>query len=200
MSSTAAAFPRSSGVWNDDYARTTALPAREKLTELGPIGATSIRQHQLVSVGSSTLAPVNVEAQLAFETIFRTARESDFEDGMHNEFSRELIALTKHYGEQSRGILSKLLDDQRVSRDVLAEAMRWLGQMDDPSSREMRLWLLERGLTASSAAVRDGATVGLAALGDPRASRYLAGAMNLERYPELRKDMQQVLEYLTRQL
>ena len=136
------------------------------------------------------------DAESRFETIFQNARELQFEDGIETEFSREMIALVKAYGPMSRDILARLFEDKRMSPEVLSEALRWLGRMDDERSYETRLWLLERGLTSPAALVRDGATLGLASMDDPRAIPYLSDAIHSEKLTELRKDMGQVLAQL----
>lgn len=149
---------------------------------------------------TSATSPTNDSfAVKQFDAVFRRATEERFEDGMESEFSQELESLVRSYGLSSKGILSLLLADESVSPRVWGEAMRSLGRMDDPTSREARLWILENGLIARSAVIRDGAVLGLASMNDSNAIPYLEKAVRSEKLSGLRADMQEVLVQLTSQ-
>jgi hypothetical protein len=141
----------------------------------------------------------NPDAIARFRAAFNRARDERFEDGMESEFSNELESLMVTYGSTAKDILSLLLEDESVSERVWGEAMRSLGRFGDRPSREARLWVLEKGLTSSSAFVRDGAALGLASMDDPSAIPYLQRAISSEELEGLRADMQDVLLQLTRQ-
>jgi hypothetical protein len=128
--------------------------------------------------------------------LFAVAKDEYFEDGMESEFSRGLIRLIGEYGEKAVIELAFLILHDQVNAEIAAEALRWLGHMEDRRSYQRRLWLLERNLFTSSVRIRDGAVLGLTSLDDPHAIRYLRRAMNQEPYPELRRDMEQVLAQL----
>jgi HEAT repeats len=146
--------------------------------------------------GTSARSMINQEAARKFEQAFKSARYVDFEDGMENEFSRELSLLVRKYGAASQQSIARLLADNSISRMVVSEALRVLGQMEDSSSHQARLWLLEQGLSSPSPLVRDGAVVGLALLDDPNAVTYLREAVKTETVESLRRDMTKVLEQL----
>jgi hypothetical protein len=146
---------------------------------------------------SATVPVRDLEAEARFKAVFQRGRDERFEDGMENEFSQELESLLTAYGSRSKEILSRLLEDESISEEVWAEAMRWLGRFDDPTSHDARLWLLEKGLSSRSAYVRDGAALGLASLDHPSAIPYLERAIHSENIAELRADMQEVLSQLT---
>lgn len=152
-----------------------------------------------VQAVSSTTPAGNPSAEAKFRAAFQRGREERFEDGMESGFSQELELLVRAYGPSSKELLARLLEDESVSDRVWGEAMRALGRVDDPISREARLWVLEQGLSSGSALVRDGAALGLASLDDPSAIPYLQRAIDSEMLGGLRADMKDVLLQLTRQ-
>ena len=80
--------------------------------------------------------------------------------------------------------------------EATGEAMRCLGESDDIPTRAARLWLLEGSLSHPAAKVRDGAAVGLCALGDPASLATLRVAAESESIPELREDIRQIIAEL----
>ena len=126
----------------------------------------------------------------------RAAKEEEFEDGMENEFSRELRSLVTGYGNRAIEAMTHLIVYEKVNPEVASETLRSLGSLEDAESYRYRRWLLERALQCSSPVVRDGAALGLAFMDDPHAIEYLRRAVDLERCGELRNDMRLVLEQL----
>lgn len=155
---------------------------------------------QLIEEGASTRirtqADKTIEQQ--FLSLFANACDEVFEDGMDSAFSRGFIALTRKYGDRAFETLADLIIGERVNPEVAAEALRWLGYIENPFplSYVYRLWLLARALQCSSATVRDGAILGLAAIDDPSAIPYIEKAVEREYFKELREDMLQVVEQL----
>jgi hypothetical protein len=157
---------------------------------------------------TATPAPVTLsDAQTGFDafdadsvqglqTMFREAREYRFEDGMESPFSAELSALVEHDGNRAVQALAGLLIGELIDAEVAAEALRWLGLINDPETADTRRWLLERCLWLSSARVRDGALLGLAFMDEADSLPSLMRAMQREVVPELRDDMQQVIAQL----
>lgn len=159
--------------------------------------STDLREvSQIFQTSSATTPARNRDAEARFEAVFQRGSQQRFEDGMESEFSRELESLAKTYGVQSKDILTRLLEDEHLPAAVRAEAMRWISRVENILSHETRLWLLEKGLSSSSAAVRDGAALGLASMDDPSAIPYLERAVNAESVEELRRDLEQVLSQL----
>ena len=146
---------------------------------------------------TNTYSMTSREAQKKFEQAFRSARHVDFEDGIENEFSAELTRLVRRYGAVSKESIARLLGDTAISRDVVSEALRVLGRMEDSSSHQARLWLLERGLSSPSPVVRDGAIIGLAFLDDRSAGPYLSEALKSETVEPLKRDIAKILHQLT---
>jgi len=83
-----------------------------------------------------------------------------------------------------------------VNPEVLCEALRWLGRIDQVDSHSYRLWLLEKCLESSSRMIRDGALLGIAAIDDPWAIPAVRKAIEKETCRELCDDMKAVLEQL----
>jgi HEAT repeat protein len=160
-------------------------------------------------IHKSTTASTDFEAHLTYEEgasieevlqsiliTFDKAKEQVFEDGMESDFSKELVSFIKNYSNIAVRMLTDLILNEEVNAEVASEALRWLGQIEDPKTYSHRLWLLEQSLYCSSARVRDGAALGLAFLDDPHAIPDLREAIQREPYPELREDLEQVLEQL----
>ncbi|MCY3947412.1 MAG: hypothetical protein OXF44_14135 [Anaerolineaceae bacterium] len=128
--------------------------------------------------------------------IFFEAREEVFEDGMDSVFSRQLVDFMESHGRLAIAILSDLLLSEKVNAEVAGEALRHVGYMEDQSTWLARRGLLECCLFGSSARVRDGAILGLAAMDDPESIPCVEQAVACESIAELQEDMQAVLEQL----
>lgn len=173
------------------------------VTETAPkIGVTNIalttkegvEQPWTVTMPRKTAQNLNLSKRM--RALFTAAKEEVFQDGYESEFSKELISLVSRYGEQAMEPIIRLIVNEQVNPEVAAEALRWLGEIEEPLSRSSRRWLFERSLYSSSSRVRDGAILALASLDDPHAIPYLRRAIEQESCPELREDMEQVLEQL----
>ncbi|MBA7590968.1 hypothetical protein ES708_33113 [subsurface metagenome] len=128
--------------------------------------------------------------------LFETSREDNFEDGMENDFSRELVSLVKKYEILTMSEISYLISYGRVDSEVAGEALRWLGCIDDPSTYGFRLWILEKSLSSKSPTVRDSAGLGLVCMGDAHAIQYIRKAIEQETIAELRDDLRGALREL----
>jgi HEAT repeats len=148
------------------------------------------------SENSTKLPDHPPELSESLRALLASGKEQVFEDGIESEFSKALIAFIKKYGYDALAELAYFIVYEKVSTEVAAEALRWLGLMSHPLSYHWRLWLLERSLSSRSARVRDGASLGLAFLDNPDAIPYLRQAIEREPIAELRGDMQQVLAQL----
>lgn len=156
-----------------------------------------IREWETKNVGRSATSNRGIsDIECRVRTLFGAAKEEIFEGGMESEFSRGLVSLVKEYGKSAIGILARFIVYEQVNEETASEALRWLGQMDHPSSYNERLRLLEKCLRNSSARVRDAASLGLASLDDPHAIPRLKQAIQRETCAELREDMEQVLAQL----
>ena len=139
-------------------------------------------------------APEELKSEIA--KVFRRAQDEHFEDGMESTFSRRLECLIENFGDLAVTIIAQLILREVVSSEVASEALRWIGLVDHPATRIYRLWLLREALKCSSSRVRDGAILGISFMDDPSAIESLVEAIEREKGPELRQDMQQVLRQL----
>jgi len=130
------------------------------------------------------------------ESLFIAARNESFEDGFDSALSLGLQALVLKHGDAALEVVSNLILDERVSPDAAAEALRCLGQMESPGTREARRRLLERGLDCRAHVARDGAVIGLSDLRDLRTIGALERAAAREDYRLLRANMLALVEEL----
>jgi hypothetical protein len=145
---------------------------------------------------STEYTPLPKDIWIAVDRLFTVARGETFEDGMISEFSRDLTELLGQYGDSVIRAVGTRISNSAMISSIVAEALRWLGEVHHDSSRHERLRLLERELWNETARVRDAAALGLASMDDPAAIPYLERAIAQETNGELRADMQQVLEQL----
>jgi hypothetical protein len=149
------------------------------------------------AVDASTERKANPNALLeTVSSLFHVAREEYFEDGMDTAFSRDLISLVKREGHLAVEVISRLVLGGNAEPAVIAEALRWIGRIEDFPSLAQRLWLLERCLANTDPQIRDGAILGLASFDDPRAMPYVQEALRREGYPEIRLDLEHLIAQL----
>ncbi|MEH1790341.1 HEAT repeat domain-containing protein [Nostoc sp.] len=132
------------------------------------------------------------------ENLFINAKDEYFEDGFESDFSKGLVFYIQKYGDNAIETITYFIVYEKVNSEIASEALRWLGEINDPESYNFRRWLLERSLRCSSSRVRDGAILGLSYLNDTHAITYLEQAIEREKITELREDMKQVLAQLKR--
>jgi hypothetical protein len=121
---------------------------------------------------------------------------ADFEDGMNNSFFDDLTMLFTTYGRRATNAMAYVIATNNADHRVIGEGLRWLGQIEHPGSYRSRLLLLERSLLSHSKWIRDGASLGLASMRDKHALPYLHKAIDSEKIPELKKDLELVLDAL----
>ena len=119
-----------------------------------------------------------------------------FEDGIDTPFSRKLRDFITRDRNSAIYSLRTIIDRNNFTNEIVAEIYRWLGLMEDPTTHHARRLLLEDGLFAESAQVRDGAALGLSFMDDPSAIPMLRRAIEREISSILKEDMKQVLEQL----
>ncbi len=164
--------------------------------QLRDINAHTVKNYE-ESVESSTSVLINSDwLDKQANSIFIGAKEEIFEDGMESDFSRNLSEFIASFGHFAMETIIPVILSERTNTEVASEAFRVLGRLNHKTTYRDRLWLLERGLYSDSARIRDGAVLGLAFLNDPLAIAPLKFAIERERIPELRQDMEQVLDQL----
>jgi len=130
------------------------------------------------------------------QRIFRENAGEIFESGMDNEVRTKIRAMLVNYGTQTISALKECLADNRTDVEIISEALRAVGLLDDSRTRKNRLDLLIMALNHSSPIVRDSAALGLSDLGAPETIPYLKNAIRSEPIQSLRDDMIAILEEL----
>ncbi len=149
--------------------------------------------------GSGSSVYSKSEATVAREDLlaaFERTSLDDVEDGMSYDLGVHIAATVQRYHEIAITTLAELILSGETSEEVVSHALRWLGRMEDRTTESSRLRLLHRGLKAASPVVRDGAALGLAALGAPESIPMLRKAVQEEHVRGLRRDLERVLREL----
>lgn len=120
----------------------------------------------------------------------------EFEDGIENEFTIQIIDLVKQHGRAAVEALAAAIFRPDVRPEVIAQTLLCFARIDDEPTVQARARALRRGLLSRSAVVRDAATVGIAATKDTLADPDLVSAIAREKIRGLKEDMQGALSYL----
>ena len=131
-----------------------------------------------------------------FTTLSEQAKDEVFEDGVESNFVKGLSSLVKGGGTPSLATILKVIERENHNEEIAAETLLWLGRLDDSSTHQARLNLLERSLEHTSPRVRDAAATALASMDDPKSLHALKQAVERERNLDLREDMRQVMAEL----
>ena len=117
----------------------------------------------------------------------------ELEDGMTASLGEVLSLLLKRHGDRGVAGFSLLIGSGALQTELASHALRWFGRIKDSATYYSRLSLLIDSLSSQEPEVRDGASLGLAALGNRQAIPALRRAIEREPRRGLRSDMQQVL-------
>jgi hypothetical protein len=132
----------------------------------------------------------------AIERAFSIASRVEFEDGIENGFSMQLISLVKEWGVLAVDKITSKLLQRGVRSDIVAQTLLCFGRIEDVATRSARSRVVRQGLLSSSAKVRDAATVAIGSMLDVGAKADISAAIRRESVPSLKEDMQEVLSYL----
>jgi hypothetical protein len=138
---------------------------------------------------------------LQIDKLLNTTREVTFEDGLGAEFYGELESIIKEYRKDAiLALYYRIMISKQFDPEIAAETLNWLGTVEcpDTDTHNLRLWLLEEGLKHFSPGVREGATIGLSRLNDPKSIPFLESAAKKEQRRLLRKEMDKVIGRLNR--
>jgi hypothetical protein len=124
------------------------------------------------------------------------AGDEAFEDGVETHFSREIVNCLQQGHGSAVEALDSMLTDPHLSPDLAGEALRWVGQHAEKSTRSHRRGLLERALRNGHPEVRDGAILGLSFMDDPSSIAAVERAILDEDSENLRQDLRQLLSQL----
>lgn len=154
----------------------------------------------LTAAESSTAAnPIPLNLYVWIEGLFERARGLHFEDGVHSQFSRDLMSLTQKSGVAAVEIIAALILHGKANSSIAAEALFWLARIKQARTYKFRLWLLETCLQSHSPRVRDAAALGLVTMGDQRSLEPIRRAAEQETCEELKMDLQKAVDQLEQQ-
>jgi hypothetical protein len=128
--------------------------------------------------------------------VLRSQPSEEFLDGMTLHLGSQIAACITDLGQSVLADLARIALRDEADPDALSHAMRWVGRLADPQSFQERLLALTRSLEAPSDIVRDGAALGLVALGSPAAIPALDAAVGRESNASLQEDLRQAATYL----
>ena len=127
---------------------------------------------------------------------FDDAKREAFFDGMDSVFRRRLHLLIRCYGDMAIDAVREAIDLFRDDEEVVDEALRQLGLLDDDRTHYSRMRVLIQELESDNPRIRDAASIGIAALDDPLAVDSIRKAMVNEQFEDLRQSFKEVLEQL----
>ncbi len=176
---------------------TSATGSRDIAFQSQTTGASTTEiQLRQAAVSSTEKIPPVQSLERALQQVFAESRHDVFEDGMKSEFSRRLVELVLRKGEAALLELNAQFRAGTTSKNLVAEALRWLGLIRDAQTHAFRRWILTDMLRSSSISIRDGAIVGLSSLDDPATKPAVQVCLKVEESEELRRDLAQLLQQL----
>jgi hypothetical protein len=150
------------------------------------------------SFSATSLGRETANLALRAESLFTSAYLVDFEDGFENTFTRRLIQFVAINGVPAVEEIARLLFASRIHSETAAHTLLCLARIEDRTTYYARSVVLQRGLSSSSADVRDAASVGIASMNDPNAIPSLERAAARETIQDLKLDMEKVISELKR--
>ena len=152
------------------------------------------------SVNESAPPPIDVQISTQVEgeldILFSDACEEEFEVGMESQFSRGLQQLCTQNPNEVLLSLKARLENNKVNLEVFAEALGWVSRQEALTLRNEVINLFWIGLNNTSPLVRDAAALGLACFDENIAISYLKQAIEKEDVPELREDLEELVQSL----
>jgi hypothetical protein len=138
----------------------------------------------------------NVGLENTLDGLLVSATEEKFERGMDSDFAKGLKGLLALSPIELLRLLRIRLAEASMPVEVLAEAMRWLGEQEQKSIRKHIVSLLILGLQHTSSLVRDAGALALGRLEGSDSLIHLNRAIANETVPELCQDMKDLAESL----
>ena len=169
---------------------------------LSIFGAESIsRSPMLAFSADATIADRLTSAQEVtlfqwFRQLFHEAKREVFFDGMDNAFRHQLHLLIRYYGDIAIHAIREAIDLFRDDEEVVDEALRQLGLLEDDRTHHSRMQVLIQELESDNPRIRDAASIGIAALDDPSAVESIRRAIEKEPFEDLRQNFEELLEQL----
>ena len=149
------------------------------------VGPRSINESEFVS------GLRQVETRL--DRLFSSARGEQFEAGMESRFSENLQNLFVYYPNEVLQSLKGRLLAGAERPEVLTEMLQWASRQEAIAVRGSVIDLLCAGLRNPSSLIRDTAASSLAHLDERIAIPHLKQAIEREKVPELREDLEDLV-------
>ena len=161
-------------------------------------GSSPPDEFQFSAESATDVVSLTPDAELpsGLEAMFAAAGEETFADGMDSDFSRTLHSIVRRYGSGAINAIGRTIRSERFDVEVAGEAVRQIGSVDDLRSHRSRLALLLRTLESPDPRLRDAASIGIATMDDPTAIEGIRRAVEQESSPQLRHNLQLVLDQL----
>lgn len=169
---------------------TGRVPTRHIIVNVGNV--IPFRRH----LEERIVSPVGVEVASRVQDLFLRAEGELAETGSAEDFGHRLQSIIREVGVPAVDAIAQAIQRRGTRDSLVFEALRHTGMIEHPPSYRRRFDLLVEGLNSPSPRVRDGAGLGLAFLDDPAAIPHLEEAIRKERVPDLKNDLQLVLDQL----
>ena len=151
------------------------------------------------STGSSNDTPQAEEViKDHLDRLIALSAEEVFFDGMESRLSFGLKRLLGAGSIAAIRVIRSRLNSRRLNAEVTGEILRVLGDFEDLTTHQGRLSVLLECLGSEDSRIRDAASIGIAAMDDPSALQEVEKAVEFERLPELKEDLQLVVDQLRR--
>jgi hypothetical protein len=144
----------------------------------------------------AALERAQIEAEAEFVRLIQSTDDEAFEAGVENELSLGIERMIQQYGPQGVYAIGSLYLSGTMSPTMLAEALPWLGQVEDDTTHEPIYWFLVYCLRDGHPWVRSSAALGLASMEDSRAAPYLRREARTESIRLLQSRLQKVADEL----
>lgn len=176
------------------------LSASTRALQLQSSGATtrSIESPQPAPEGGTGRVEDFGEIAGALAALGELVAPEDLEYGMETPLIPALYRLVRMHGEGAVLELAASIESKEMDPQIASWILRWLGRLPNHATHQVRRWLLERSLHSAVPAIRDGAVLGLASLGDRRALPALQAALSRERYSRLQRNIEKTLRQVER--
>lgn len=166
--------------------------------DTGIVGTIKLEQKNLTSVDRTferllynVLDKVN-----DLNSVFQLAVGEHFEDGMESDFSLTVEQFILDNGYEGVLAFGLVIHGQLFNEHYIAEALSWIGDLDDPTTRVLRRIVLEAALTSESFFIKDSAVSALSYLGDPKSIMPLEKLLENEQSKAVCTNIEVVLRYL----
>ena len=119
-----------------------------------------------------------------------------FEDGVESELSIGVGSAIEAFGSVAVYALREIVGLDSIDSEAKGEILRQIGRVSGNTASQSRLRVLYDGLYSSDPRLRDAALLGLESMSDPRSVHALRYALSHEPIPDLRNDMQSLIDDL----